>query len=204
MAVLRMSPNFYQRSEILFKLGMIFAKTNQIEDAINYFQNSILSNTFIPKRKVETLLKIGILHEERDDLAQAQKSYEAAFHLEEGNYKIYLHLAWCYYKQGNYHVAIDFAKKADQKSPGNAETFYVCARIYDAIEKHEGSHQHYHLAISKEPQNATYWCSIAILYYKKTQASFLIVLTAAAVRGGVRGPAQDHRSHPHGCGGIAL
>jgi hypothetical protein len=26
-----MSPNFYQKSEVLYKLGIIFAKTNQID-----------------------------------------------------------------------------------------------------------------------------------------------------------------------------
>jgi tetratricopeptide (TPR) repeat protein len=30
IAVLKMSPNFYQKSEVLYKLGMIFAKTNQV------------------------------------------------------------------------------------------------------------------------------------------------------------------------------
>lgn len=31
IAVLKMSPNFYQKSEVLYKLGMIFAKTNQVD-----------------------------------------------------------------------------------------------------------------------------------------------------------------------------
>lgn len=30
IAVLKMSPGFYQKSEVLYKLGMIFAKTNKI------------------------------------------------------------------------------------------------------------------------------------------------------------------------------
>ena len=57
IAVLKMSPNFYQKSEVLYKLGMIFAKTNQIQQAISYFQNSILTNTFTLKRKTDTLIK---------------------------------------------------------------------------------------------------------------------------------------------------
>ena len=78
IAVLKMSPNFYQKSEVLYKLGIIFAKTNQIEQAISYFQNSILTNTFTVKRKVDTLLKIGLLYEETRDLSQAQRSFDAA------------------------------------------------------------------------------------------------------------------------------
>lgn len=101
VAVLKMSPNFYQKSEVLYKLGMIYAKTNQIEQAINYFQNSILTNTFTLKRKVDTLLKIGLLYEENKDYAQAQKSYEAALNHDEQNYRIYQHLAWSYFLQNN-------------------------------------------------------------------------------------------------------
>jgi Tfp pilus assembly protein PilF len=62
-----MSPNFYQKSEVLYKLGIIFAKTNQVDQAISYFQNSILTNTFTLKRRVDTLLKIGMLYEESRD-----------------------------------------------------------------------------------------------------------------------------------------
>jgi tetratricopeptide (TPR) repeat protein len=67
IAVLKMSPNFYQKSEVLYKLGMIFAKTNQVNQAISYFKNSILTNTFTLKRKIDTLIKIGLLYEQKED-----------------------------------------------------------------------------------------------------------------------------------------
>ena len=47
------------------------------------------------KRKVDTLLKIGMLFEQQGDYNQAQRSYEAALSHNEKNYKIYAHLAWC-------------------------------------------------------------------------------------------------------------
>lgn len=74
---------------MLYKLGIIFAKTNQVEQAISYFQNSILTNTFTVKRKVDTLLKIGILYEEARDFAQSQRSFEAALNHDDNNFKIY-------------------------------------------------------------------------------------------------------------------
>ena len=46
---------------------MIFAKTNQIEQAIKFFQNSILTSSFSVKKKVDTLIKIGLLYEEKKD-----------------------------------------------------------------------------------------------------------------------------------------
>jgi len=50
---------------------MIFAKTNKIQHAISYFQNSILTNTFTQKRKTDTLIKIGLLFEEQKEFMQA-------------------------------------------------------------------------------------------------------------------------------------
>lgn len=84
-----MSPNFYQKSEVLYKLGMIFAKTNQIQQAISYFKNSILTNTFTLKRKSDTLIKIGLLYEEQNDFVQAIREYEAAVIGDKNNFKIY-------------------------------------------------------------------------------------------------------------------
>jgi tetratricopeptide (TPR) repeat protein len=46
---------------------------------------------------VDTLLKIGILYEDLRDYMQAQRSYEAALNHDEGNFKIYQHLAWVYF-----------------------------------------------------------------------------------------------------------
>jgi Tfp pilus assembly protein PilF len=47
------------------------------------------------KRKVDTLIKIGMLFEQQGDFNQAQRSYEAALSHNEKNYRIYQHLAWC-------------------------------------------------------------------------------------------------------------
>jgi tetratricopeptide (TPR) repeat protein len=66
-----------------------------------------LTNTFTVKRKVDTLLKIGLLYEESKDFIQAQKSYEAALNQDESNFKIYLHIAWCFFQQGNITQALE-------------------------------------------------------------------------------------------------
>ena len=125
IAVLKMSPNFYQKSEVLFKLGTIFAKTNQINEAINYFQNSIVASTFTIKRKIDTLLKIGLLYEVKTDYAAAQRSYEAALSLNDHNYRVYQHLAWCNFLKGNINMAIENLEKADRKLKGSTDTLYI-------------------------------------------------------------------------------
>jgi tetratricopeptide (TPR) repeat protein len=132
-----MSPNFYQKSEVLYKLGIIFAKTNQIEQAISYFQNSILTNTFTVKRKVDTLLKIGLLYEEIQDYTQSLRSYEAALNQDENNYKTYQHMAWIHFLTNNIAQAIDNIKKADKKNKGQCDSFYILGRCYMALDNNK-------------------------------------------------------------------
>lgn len=72
LAVLKMSPNFYQKSEVLSRLGMIYARTNQIDNSIQNFILSLQGNTFPPKRKIDIHIKIGILYEEKKLFELAQ------------------------------------------------------------------------------------------------------------------------------------
>jgi len=169
MAVLKMSPNFYQKSEVLSRLGYIFARTNDLSNAIVYFQNSILTNTFTPKRKVEILIKIGILHEEKSEYIEAQKSYEAALNQDEENYVIYQHLSWVFYLQGNYPQAMDCANKAEERSRDNLDTLYIKARINQQIGMHDEAARIYHSILQKNPNSALYWCSLAVLNYEQNQ-----------------------------------
>ena len=157
MAVLKMSPNFYQKSEVLSRLGYIFARTNDIPNAIVYFQNSIITNTFNNKRKADILIKIGILHEEKNELLQAQKSYESALGIDPDNHTILQHLAWSAFLQGSYPQAIDFANKALEKDAENLDTQYVLGRINHQIGMHEEASRIYNDLLQKSQSSALYW-----------------------------------------------
>lgn len=169
MAVLKMSPNFYQKSEVLSRLGYIFAKTNDLSNAIVYFQNSILTNTFTPKRKVEILIKIGILHEEKNELIEAQRSYEAALSQDDGNFTIYQHLSWNAYLQGNYQQALEYANAAEEKSRDNLDTQYIKARINQQVGNYDDAMRLYQYIIQQNSNSALYWCSLAVLNYEKNE-----------------------------------
>lgn len=175
-----MSPNFYQKSEVLYKLGIIFAKTNQINQSINYFQNSILTNSFTNKRKVDTLLKIGLLYEEKKDYSQAQRSYEAALSYNDKNYKIFQHLAWCNFQGKNIQVALEFINKADKREKDNPDSLYIRARCYLAVNNYNEAQENFNLAIEKSPTEATYLISYAILLFHqaKYEEAFNTILKA--------------------------
>jgi tetratricopeptide (TPR) repeat protein len=185
MAVLKMSPNFYQKSEVLSRLGYIFARTNNLGDAIVYFQNSILTNTFTNKRKVEIMIKIGILHEEKNELTQAQKSYESSLSLDPENFTIFQHLSWVNFLQGNYQMAMDYANKSDAKSPGNLDTLYIKARINHNLGMHADAARMYDELIEKNQNSALYWCSYAVLNYEQNECekAFEKIINATKLNG---------------------
>jgi tetratricopeptide (TPR) repeat protein len=161
-----MSPNFYQKSEVLYKLGMIFAKTNQIQQAISYFQNSILTSTFTLKRKTDTLIKIGMLYEEQKDYVQAMREYEAAIIGDKSNYKIYQHLAWCSFQMGKINKAFENIAIVEQLNPGQADTLYIQGRCYMALDDNKKALELLQEAAFKYPGEAAYWATLAIVYYK--------------------------------------
>ena len=185
MAVLKMSPNFYQKSEVLSRLGYIFARTNDIANSISYFQNSIVTNTFNNKRKADILIKIGILHEEKNELVQAQKSYESALGIEPDSPTILQHLSWSAFLQGAYRQAIDYATKSQEKDPENLDTQYVLARINQQIGNHEEASRIYHNLLQKSQSSALYWCSLAVLNYEQNQCeqAFEKIISATKLNG---------------------
>lgn len=166
IAVLKMSPNFYQKSEVLYKLGMIFAKTNQIQQAISYFKNSILTNTFTLKRKSDTLIKIGLLYEEQDDFVQAIREYEAAIIGDKNNYKIYQHLAWCSFRQKKIQKALEYIKNIEELNPGQPDSLYIEGRCMMALDDNRRALELFQEATQKNSGEAAYWASLAIVYYK--------------------------------------
>lgn len=85
---------------MLYKLGMIFSKTNQLQHARKYFQDSVNSNTFTQKRKTDTIIKIGLLYEHENQYDMANRQYELALIEDRTNYKLYQHLAWASLKLG--------------------------------------------------------------------------------------------------------
>lgn len=161
-------------------MGIIFAKTNQINQAINYFQNSILTNSFTNKRKVDTLLKIGLLYEEKKDFIQAQRSYEAALSYNDKNHKIFQHLAWCNFLGNNISAAIEFIDKADKREKDNPDSLYIKARCLLAVNDFAAAQENFASAIEKAPSEANYLISYAILLYHqgKYEDAFNTILKA--------------------------
>ena len=80
------------------------------------------------KKKVDTLIKIGLLNEEKKDFQQAKRSFEAALSLNEKNVRVYQHLAWCSFRHGNIESALRYIQKAEKRSKDNVYSLYIKGR----------------------------------------------------------------------------
>lgn len=87
------------------------------------------------KRRVDTLLKIGILYELQFEFSQAQRSYEAALSHNEKYHRIYQHIAWCHFQQGNIIEAMEYVGKADMRARENPDNFYIKGRCFLMMQK---------------------------------------------------------------------
>ena len=68
--MLRICPNFEQKSEILYKLGLIYKKTKAHDNAISFLNRSIEEGDAVPKlRKIEVLTNIGACFELKGEMS---------------------------------------------------------------------------------------------------------------------------------------
>ena len=73
LAVLRMDPNFEQKSEIMYKLGLIYQKTKRYDNALKYLSMSIneAEEGLPTERQVETLTAMGACLELKGEINSA-------------------------------------------------------------------------------------------------------------------------------------
>jgi tetratricopeptide (TPR) repeat protein len=129
---------------------------------------------------VDTLLKIGLLYEEKRDFAQAQRSYEAALSYNDKNVKIFQHLAWCSFQNNNIPTALDHISKAEKREEDNPDTYYIKGRCYLAINNISEASDNFSKAIEKTQNESTYLISYAVVLYfqNKYEEAFNTILKA--------------------------
>jgi tetratricopeptide (TPR) repeat protein len=71
--------------------------------------------------------------------------------------------------QGSYPTAMEYAKKAHERSPESLDTLYAQARINQQIGLHDDANRLYNELLSKDQSCALYWCSLAVLNYEQNQ-----------------------------------
>eukprot|EP00826_Nyctotherus_ovalis_P002553 TRINITY_DN10513_c0_g1_i2.p1 TRINITY_DN10513_c0_g1~~TRINITY_DN10513_c0_g1_i2.p1 ORF type:complete len:641 (+),score=120.79 TRINITY_DN10513_c0_g1_i2:679-2601(+) len=164
MSVLKLAPNFVQKAEILFKLAVIFGRTYQLDQAINYFNNALqeLPENFETGRRIDIFAKLGICFEEKKEYTDALKSYESALALDSKNTKPLLHLAWCHYLMNNHPKALEISASILLRDATNSDAYYIKGRAMLQLKKCAEAQECFSQAVANDEKNVVYVNSLGV------------------------------------------
>lgn len=165
MSVLKLAPNFGQKSEVLFKLAVIFGKTYQLDQAINYFKLAMLESTGAAgtNRRIDIHTKMGICYLEKKEHGEALKAFELALSLNDQNFRTFQHIAWCEFLMEKYAQALEHISKAVVLKDSDGDSYYIKARVLLATDKPSEAKEVIGRAISLDQNKAVYVGSLGIL-----------------------------------------
>jgi len=165
MSVLKLAPNFAQKSEVLYKLAVIFGKTYQLDQAINYFKLATLESSGAPavNRRIDILIKMGICYIEKKEYADALRSFEAALAMNDQNCRTLQHMAWCEFLMAKYTPALEHIQKAITLKESDGDGYYIKGRILLATEKYPEAKEAFNRAIFHNQAKAIYLASLGVV-----------------------------------------
>lgn len=165
MSVLKLAPNFGQKSEVLFKLAVIFGKTYQLDQAINYFKLAMFESTETTgaNRRLDIQTKMGICYLEKKEYGEALKCFELALSVSDQNLHTFQHIAWCEFLMEKYTQALEHINKAIALKDSDGDGYYIKGRILFATEKYGEAKEAFKRALTINPNKAVYLGSLGIL-----------------------------------------
>jgi len=165
MSVLKIAPDFAQKSEVLYRLAVVFGKSYQLDQAINYFKLATSESNDGPttKRKMDILIKMGICYIEKKEYVGALRSFESALLLNNQDFRVLQHIAWCEFLLKRNSQALDHINKAIALKDSDGDSFYIKARILLEMEDYFNANENLKRAIICNPNKVEYLASLAIL-----------------------------------------
>jgi len=164
--VLRIEPDFEQKSEVLFKLSQVYLKLGNYTSAATSAASSLQEPTMVPSRRVEVYCQAGACYEKLGDMDRALESYRKAVELDPGNYKSWEYLGWAMGRNGldGSSELRNALKYVGENTAEEGDLHYLLGLTALERKQYVESKEEFQLAIFKNSQTALYWCSIGILY----------------------------------------
>lgn len=180
MSVLKIAPDFAQRNEVLFRLAVVFGKSYQLDQAINYFKLATMESNDGPtiKRRMDILIKMGICYIEKKEYVEALRCFESALLLNNQDFHTLQHIAWCEFLLKRNPQALDHINKAIALKDSDGDSYYIKGRILLDMEEYLNATENFKKAIVCNPNKVEYLASLAILNalskdYKEAFDNFL-------------------------------
>lgn len=164
MSVLKLAPNFDQKTEVLFKLAVIFGKTYQLDQAINYFKLCLseLEETLETNKRIDIHTKIGICYEAKKEYEEALKSYEAALDLNKKDNKTLLHMAWCNCLLQRHSKAIEYTNMVLAPKNLSSDAYYIKGRVLLDLKRYTEAQECFNHALAQDQKNVIFLNSLGI------------------------------------------
>ena len=164
--VLRIEPNFEQKSEVLFKLSQVYFKLGNYSSALTFASSSLEESSMVPSRRVEAFCQQGVCYEKLNEVDKSLESYRKAVELDPENYKPWEYLGWAMARNGRDGTAElrNGLKYVGENTAEEGDIHYLLGIAALNSKQYVDSKEEFQLAISKNSQAPLYWCSIGILY----------------------------------------
>lgn len=164
--VLRIEPDFEQKSEVLFKLSQVYFKLGNYASAATFATSSLQEPAMVPSRRVEAFCQAGACYEKLRDMDKALENYRKAVEMDPGSYKSWEYLGWAMARSGldGSSELRNALKCVGENTAEEGDLHYLLGRTALERKQYVESKEEFQLAIFKNSQTALYWCSIGVLY----------------------------------------
>ena len=185
-AVLDFNPDNQLLFRVHWKLGLIKWRINELDAAYDHFQKALLLDNSSVDQKVNILIKLGLIEEERGDLNKAILKYLSALNLDWQTREVYAHIAWWFFKSKNYTKWNEYLIKIESTSGANIDSelclsAYINARMNEESKNYEKAIELYRKVVESERENAAYWWSFTVVSFEIADYENAMVYAQKAV-----------------------
>uniref|UniRef100_A0A7S3ED52 UDP-N-acetylglucosamine--peptide N-acetylglucosaminyltransferase SPINDLY n=1 Tax=Rhodosorus marinus TaxID=101924 RepID=A0A7S3ED52_9RHOD len=175
LEVLNVDPNFRQKEEVMFYIGITYKEKEEYANALDCLNRVITmlgtadESQPPPLSRADTLFLIGHVYELQGDTEQAMEAYQASLQVNPKTTKVLQQYAWLLHRAHKSDEALQILQKAVENSQSEAHGSYLTARIYIDRKEYQLAYTALQQAIFVDNHNPFYWCTIGVLYSAQMQ-----------------------------------
>ena len=174
IAALKIDPNFERKSEIYYRLAIIYKNQGLYDQSLEYL-NSVLENP-PPQIALTTIqYQIALVHILLGQLAQAKLIFENILRVDPRHAKSLQQMGWIHFKMQssnespNLDNAINYLLHSINADNTDSRTWYLLGRCYVLLQTYNKAYDAYKRAVYRDKTNPILWCSIGVMYSRMSQ-----------------------------------
>ena len=173
-AALKIDPNFERKSEIYFRLAVIYKNQGLYDQSLDYL-NYVLEDP-PPQLALTTIqYQIALIYTLLNQPAQAKLIFEKILHEDPHHAKSLQQMGWIHFRlqssneSSNLDIAIDYLLHSVGADDTDSQTWYLLGRCYMLLQNYNKAYDAYKQAVYHDKTNPILWCSIGVMYSRVSQ-----------------------------------